>query len=189
MASHIRRVCRLRTRCVCWVSRIYMVSRLCPSRQQTCGLRASDVSNGGMAASVGRDRRVCCLRHENTEFQQSRHMARRGGVRHQGEHLSGRRRRVCRPGFYCVEKPTASFEDGGYKYLLTGPWGALLTFLTLLCILWAKASPSHSSLLLDCKSKVRLSDPKVHCIAWGHLVTLVGGLAGGFLVTLGEYRS
>jgi hypothetical protein len=62
-------------------------------------------------------------------------------------------------------------------------------FLTLLCILWTRASPSYSSLLLDCKSKVRLSVLKVHCIAWGHLVTLVGGLAGGFLVTLGEYRS
>jgi hypothetical protein len=44
-------------------------------------------------------------------------------------------RRVCRPYFCCVEKLTASFEDGGYKYLLAGPCGGLLTFLTLLCIL------------------------------------------------------
>jgi hypothetical protein len=35
---------------------------------------------------------------------------------------------VCRPHFYCVEKVTASFEDEGYKYLLAGPWGGLLTF-------------------------------------------------------------
>jgi hypothetical protein len=44
-------------------------------------------------------------------------------------------RRVYRLRFCCVEKLMASFEDGGYKYLLAGPWGALLTFLTLLCIL------------------------------------------------------
>jgi hypothetical protein len=31
-------------------------------------------------------------------------------------------RRVCRPRFYCVEKLTASFEDGSYKYLLASPW-------------------------------------------------------------------
>jgi hypothetical protein len=43
--------------------------------------------------------------------------------------------RVCHPRFCCVEKLTASFEDGGYKYLLADPWGGLLTFLTLLCIL------------------------------------------------------
>jgi hypothetical protein len=39
------------------------------------------------------------------------------------------------PHFCCVEKLTASFEDGGYKYLLASPWEGLLTFLTLLCIL------------------------------------------------------
>jgi hypothetical protein len=40
---------------------IYMVLGLCPSWQQTCGLRASDTSDGGMVASVGRDRRVKVL--------------------------------------------------------------------------------------------------------------------------------
>jgi hypothetical protein len=67
VASRVRRVCRLRTGRVCRVSRVYLVSGLRPSRQQTRGLRASDTSDGGMAASVSRDRRVCCLRRENTE--------------------------------------------------------------------------------------------------------------------------
>jgi hypothetical protein len=44
-------------------------------------------------------------------------------------------RHVYRPRFYCMEKLTASFEDEGYKYLLACPWGGLLRFLTLLCIL------------------------------------------------------
>jgi hypothetical protein len=70
VASRVRRVCR--------VSRVYMVSGLRSSRQQTCGLRASDASDGGMATSVGRDRRVCCLRRENAEVSNGRT---RGGRR------------------------------------------------------------------------------------------------------------
>jgi hypothetical protein len=76
VASRVRRVCRLRTGRVCRVSHIYMVSGLRPSWLHTRGLRASDASNGGMAVSVGHDRRICCLRRENAEFQRSRHVAR-----------------------------------------------------------------------------------------------------------------
>jgi hypothetical protein len=67
-ASRVRRVCR--------VSHVYMVSGLRPSRQQTRVLRVSDMSDGGLAASVGHGRRVCCLRRKNAEFQRSRHVAR-----------------------------------------------------------------------------------------------------------------
>jgi hypothetical protein len=103
-ASRVRCICRLRTGHVCRVSHVYMDSGLRPLQQQTRSLRASYVFDSGMATSVGRDRRVCCLRRENDEFQRSRHVARRGGVRRQGEHLSG----ICRPRFCCVEKLTAS---------------------------------------------------------------------------------
>jgi hypothetical protein len=81
--SRVRRVCRLRTRRVYRVSCIYLVSGLRPSRQQTRGLRALDASNGGMAASVSRDRHVCCLRHENTEVSNGRtHGGRRSDRRY-----------------------------------------------------------------------------------------------------------
>jgi hypothetical protein len=81
-------------------------------------VRATDVGQRVYRVS---DRRVCRIREEASDARVS--------VCQVGD------RRICRPYFCCVEKLTASFEDGGYKYLLVGPWGGLLAFLTLLCIL------------------------------------------------------
>jgi hypothetical protein len=80
--SRVRHVCQLRTGCVCRVSRVYMVSGLRPSRQQTCDLRSLDVSDGGMAAFVGRNKRVCCLRRENAKVLNCRTRGGRRSDRH-----------------------------------------------------------------------------------------------------------
>jgi hypothetical protein len=62
-------------------------------------------------------------------------------------------------------EPTALLFEGAYKYVVAGSKLSLLVILTSLTSLWAEQTPSHSSLLLVCKSKVRLSDSKCICLS------------------------
>jgi hypothetical protein len=77
----VRCVPRSSTRRVYRLGSCFELSGLRPSRQLTCGLRALDASDGGKVASVGRDRRVCRVGVNCSEFKWSRHVVTSYGVR------------------------------------------------------------------------------------------------------------